>query len=94
MSLVGSSFLDALFSRVLGKARVSKEERDDLQLSCVYANVALGMDIDSCSLGTAGDWGGCLSWVLLSGLLPLARSVTEHAVRDVPEMLCVNLKPC
>ncbi len=37
------------------------------QLSCVYTNVALGVDIDSCSLGAAGDWSGCLSGVLLSG---------------------------
>ncbi len=47
------------------------------QLSCVYANVALGVDIDSCSLGAAGDWSGCLSGVLLSG--PLASdSVLRH----------------
>lgn len=40
------------------------------QLSCVYANAAFGVDIDSCSLGTAGDWGWCLSGVLLSAPLP------------------------
>lgn len=40
------------------------------QPTCVYANVALGVDIDSCSLGTAGDWSRCLSRVLLSAPLP------------------------
>lgn len=72
---------------------VSPEERRPPacapQLSCVYANAALGVDIDSCSLGAAGVSPGCC---YPPRCLQPVRG--DGLSRRWQLLLCTNLKPC